>query len=754
MGAGVAFAIAVALTPVIRAVAAALQVVDRPGPRRAHAVSVPRLGGIAIFVAIAGGLLLPGVLGGSSLQLLRSNEWPLEGMLAGATVMLITGIVDDVVGLRPPIKLLAQLFAALLAVASGSGFVAVTNPLGEGIIELGWLGTFLSVAWIVAITNAFNLIDGLDGLAAGVGVIACITIALVAAVEGRADAILVASVIGGALLGFLLYNFHPATIFLGDCGSLVLGYTLSLLAIHGLQKGTTLIVVLVPLLTLGLPIHDTGVTIVRRYLIAGWAAVLRADQEHLHHRLMAIGMTHRAAVLTLYAAGAGLGLLALLMVFAHGAVKALLLAVAAATTWVAMRRLGYHARAAARDRSGTEVIFLHPHLGLGGAERLTVDAACELQARGYRVRLFVLTHDRQRGFAETCDGRLEVIELGSRRGGDSMRAIRTVLAMHRLAFAVARQPRRADIVICDLVPHVIPWLRALIDAPIIYYCHYPDVLLAPLERRGAYGWYRWPIDALELWGLQIADRVLVNSRFTEQQLRATFPSLQRRIEVVSPGAAPPAEEELAGPTSCGEPILLLSLNRFDPNKNLGLALRATAHLRELLEPDLFARVELVIAGGFDEQLPEQRANFAALQRLADELGLAGQVRFRRSISDGERCQLLRQSRVLLYTPVEEHFGLGPVEAMLAGRPVIAVDGGGVRETIVDDETGYLCQPQPEAFAARLAPLVRSAELAHRLGTTARTHALQRFTRARFGDQLDAVVRELIPLRAASDVAMR
>lgn len=340
LGAGTSFVLAVLLTPLARRLALDLGVVDSPGPRRPHSGPVPRLGGLALYAAMSGGLLAA-CSSASAAAMLVGYGWSIEAFLGGASVVLLAGVIDDARGLSPGVKLTVQIIAAGIAVVGGFGFDSVTNPLTGGPFILGGFGIVLSILWIVAITNAFNLIDGLDGLAAGVGLIACVTIVAIAQVEQRPDALMIAAVIGAALLGFLRYNFHPATIFLGDSGSLVLGYMLALLSIRGLQKGTTLVVVLVPLLTLGLPILDTSVTIVRRYLIAGWAAIFRADQEHLHHRLLALGMTHRRAVLTLYGVAAALGLCGFLVVFVNGWIKALLLAVAAGFTWSAIGRLGY-----------------------------------------------------------------------------------------------------------------------------------------------------------------------------------------------------------------------------------------------------------------------------------------------------------------------------------------------------------------------------------------------------------------------------
>lgn len=338
-----AAALTALLTPPVRAVARRLGAVDRGGARHVRG-GVPRLGGVALLLAGAGGLLLAQALGIGILDLLAAHGWRLEWLGAGALVMVVLGGVDDVRGIGPAGKLAGQTLAALIAVQGGFGFEAVTNPFTGGVIWLGALGGLLSVLWIVAISNAFNLIDGLDGLAAGTGLIAAATLFLVALSEGRPDAAAMAALLAGALVGFLRFNFAPATIFLGDAGSLLLGYLLSLLSIQSLAKGPTAVVVLVPILTLGLPILEAAVTIVRRVLVVGIASVFRADREHIHHRLLALGMTHRRAVLVLYGVGVAFGALALLATGSRALGNAAIVGGVALAAALALRRLGYRRR--------------------------------------------------------------------------------------------------------------------------------------------------------------------------------------------------------------------------------------------------------------------------------------------------------------------------------------------------------------------------------------------------------------------------
>lgn len=343
-----AAALALAVTPIIRALGARLGVVDEPGGRRAHQGRVPRLGGLAVLCAVLGALSLAALGRVAVFEVLEVHGWHLGWLVAGTLTVVAIGTIDDVCGLRPLLKLTVQTMAGVMAVAGGYGFSAITNPVTGGYIDLGAFGAPATVLWVVGITNAFNLIDGLDGLAAGVALITSATLFVVSLSEGRADAALVAITLAGALAGFLYFNFHPASIFLGDAGSLLLGYLLAVLSIQSLHKGATAVVILVPILALGFPILDTLVTLVRRLVVAGVAAVFRADQEHIHHRLLTSGMTHRRAVLLLYAVCVAFSVLAFLAVAVRGAGNAVLVALVTIGSCIAIRKLGYGKRGAPR----------------------------------------------------------------------------------------------------------------------------------------------------------------------------------------------------------------------------------------------------------------------------------------------------------------------------------------------------------------------------------------------------------------------
>jgi UDP-GlcNAc:undecaprenyl-phosphate GlcNAc-1-phosphate transferase len=326
--------LALLATPPVRALAVRLEAIDEPDPRRGHGRRVPRLGGLAVLAAGAGTLGVASLLG-RPLPLGGSPAW----LLAGVALVVATGVADDVHGLGPLVKLALETVAAGLALHGGYGFEGFTNPFTGGYVALGFAGGLGTVLWIVGVANAMNLIDGLDGLATGVGVIASAALLLIALAEGRPEAALLWAVLGGALAGFLVHNFPPASIFLGDTGSLLVGYLIAVLSIQSLEKGATAVVVLAPILALGLPIVDVALAVARRTVAAGLGGVLRGDREHIHDRLVRGGMTHRRAVLVLYGVCAALGALAFAAVVVQGPGNAVVVGAAVAVVWLGVRRL-------------------------------------------------------------------------------------------------------------------------------------------------------------------------------------------------------------------------------------------------------------------------------------------------------------------------------------------------------------------------------------------------------------------------------
>lgn len=388
------------------------------------------------------------------------------------------------------------------------------------------------------------------------------------------------------------------------------------------------------------------------------------------------------------------------------------------------------------------VAFVHPTLGLGGAERLVVDAALELTARGHAVAIHVATHDRAHAFPETVDGRLDVRVHGAflpTRIAGRLEAACTSARVLWVAAALARIGEPYDVVLADVVPYALPLLRALRasgrasrHSRLVYYCHYPDQLLAP-PRRGPYAAYRAPLDRLEVPSMNAADLILVNSRFTARALERLGGAAS---DVLYPGVDVATHARV--PDLRGDERTVLALGRFDRRKNLHLLVDAFAALRER-SPASFARASLVVAGALDPRQPEDARVATALEDHARRRRIADKVTLCASPREEERLALLARSLCVAHAAIDEHFGFVPVEAMAAGRPVVAVASGGPLETVRDGETGFLRPPTPEAFADALATLLDDPARARTLGRAARRHAAAHFSRSAFGDALESMV---------------
>ena len=297
-----ALAISFACTPAVRMLAIKIKAVDVPKDnRRMHKVPIPRMGGLAIFAGFLVSVLFFVPLG---------TEF--RSILIGALILVVLGIIDDIVALKPKTKFAGQIIAALIPALSGVSIHGIVNPFVPG--QYSTLGIFsipLTVIWIVGITNAVNFIDGLDGLACGVSAIATVTMFIIAVLFGETYIALMMAALAGACLGFLPYNMNPAKIFMGDTGSMFLGYILATVSIQGLFKFYAVISFAVPFILLGLPIFDTGFAIVRR-LLKGQSP-LQADRGHVHHRLIDLGFDQKQSVAILYAFSALMGLTAVIL---------------------------------------------------------------------------------------------------------------------------------------------------------------------------------------------------------------------------------------------------------------------------------------------------------------------------------------------------------------------------------------------------------------------------------------------------------
>lgn len=297
-----AFLISLLMTPYIKKVAFRVGAVDRPDERKVHSRIMPRMGGLAIFLAFTITILL-----------VEPMTKSIVGLLAGGALILLLGIADDIVGVSPRVKILGQILAAGVLVGFGVKISFLTNPFGGEMFKLPIAGVPLTIFWIVGVTNAVNLVDGLDGLAGGLAAIASLTLAVIGWSNDQMMIVVPAVVLSASICGFLKYNFHPAKIFMGDSGSLFLGYMLAGLSVYGLTKGAAVVSVFVPILILGIPIFDTLYAIVRRFI--NNQPIFEADKGHLHHRLLAIGLSHRQTVFVIYGISGLLGASAVMLTF-------------------------------------------------------------------------------------------------------------------------------------------------------------------------------------------------------------------------------------------------------------------------------------------------------------------------------------------------------------------------------------------------------------------------------------------------------
>ena len=293
-----AFVASVLFTPLVKRLAFRVGAVDRPNFRKVHARIMPRLGGLAIFLAFLVAFAFYRPDGGFD-----------KAMLLGALIIIITGVLDDMFEITAKAKLLGQLLAAGTVVIYGELQIEFINLPFGGHVEFGYFAIPLTILWIVGITNAINLIDGLDGLAAGVSTIALIALATMAVIMGNPFVAAIAAILAASTLGFLVFNFYPAKIFMGDTGALFLGFMISVLALLGF-KNITMVALIIPVIMLGVPISDTFFAIVRRIRMK--QPLSAPDKSHLHHCLLNVGFTHRQTVLIIYAIASMFGIAALI----------------------------------------------------------------------------------------------------------------------------------------------------------------------------------------------------------------------------------------------------------------------------------------------------------------------------------------------------------------------------------------------------------------------------------------------------------
>lgn len=409
--------------------------------------------------------------------------------------------------------------------------------------------------------------------------------------------------------------------------------------------------------------------------------------------------------------------------------------------------------------------FLHLDLGLGGAERLVVDAACSLKLRGHSVLVLTSHHDPNHAFEETMPSMGGLISKDIRCAGDWLprnccgKRFHLLFAILRMIYIAHkyRNTGQVDVLIIDQVSYVIPFARWLLprNTPILFYLHFPDKLLVQNRHEASVfkRMYRWVFDSLEEKTTCMADRIVVNSNFTLGVMSTAFPSLRvgsnatvlypcvdldqfDRAQVAAPSAQFAALlQDMQGKA------LVLSINRFERKKNLRLVVDAFSLVHEQ-----HPNARLVITGGYDERVQENVDYCNELKQLVEELELMDSVVFWVNCSQSEKRVLLDRCRVLVYTPADEHFGIVPIEAGAARKPCVCCNSGGPLETIVDGETGMLCEPTALQFAQAIEMFVNDAtsgaEMSQRFGRQARARVERMFSRVSFGENLEHICEEM------------
>lgn len=403
------------------------------------------------------------------------------------------------------------------------------------------------------------------------------------------------------------------------------------------------------------------------------------------------------------------------------------------------------------------IVFLHPDLGIGGAERLVVDAALALKTKGHRVSFVTSHHDKNHCFEETKDGTFSVTVVGDwipRHVAGRFHAAFAYLRMIFIAFYLALISNlKPDVIFCDQISACIPILKFGTRARVLFYCHFPDQLLTKRESV-LKQLYRRPLDWLEEKTTGMADIVLVNSHFTAKIFKETFTSLKSlETHTLYPSLNTEAFDEgkqtygryhikrdaFPSETTC----IFLSINRFERKKNLALAIHAMAELRDILSDEEWDSVHLAMAGGYDENLAENVEHFHELQDLLGKLDLCGKVSFFKSVSNTTKMALFKAASAIIYTPSNEHFGIVPLESMYMEKPVIAMKSGGPLETIDDETTGFLCDEDASSVAEAMLKFIKSPDLAKVMGSAGKERVKKHFSFQSFANTLNGMVLSIL-----------
>ncbi|GJQ79845.1 hypothetical protein Trydic_g23307 [Trypoxylus dichotomus] len=401
-----------------------------------------------------------------------------------------------------------------------------------------------------------------------------------------------------------------------------------------------------------------------------------------------------------------------------------------------------------------KVAFVHPDLGIGGAERLVLDIAIALSQQGMEVMFLTNHFDKTHAFEELKDGKYQVRVIGDWIPRSIFGVCQALCAYIRIIYLslvyifFLKRSEQVDVYIVDQIPMAVPFLKWT-NCKVIYYCHHPDLLASPpggfLKKI-----YRKPIDWLEMSGTRKSDVILVNSKYTAEVFSATFPQIKHELQILYPTISNAYQNtvkhterkeikniipELEG--NCSD-VFFLSINRFHPAKKLELAIQSMLSLQKQLSSNEFERVHLILAGGYDPNNPANAVYFNELVLLCQNENLTTKVTFLKSPSDKLKAELLVSCSALLYTPVNEHFGIVPLEAMAAGKPVIACNSGGPKETVEHNVTGFLCDPSGDSYSEFMVKLMDD-QVCLKMGLKGKERLEKLFTYKTFSDKIMNIV---------------
>ncbi len=333
----VSFIAVAALTPFLIKVGKKYNLIDESNRRKVHRGAIPRIGGVGITIGTLLPIIALSFVGNDPSHLFFDGPENALVVIGGGLAIALMGLFDDIFGVPAKIKLLFQFLLAGMAYYFGFSMAVLNTPLGP--LDMGFFAAPASILWIVGIINAFNLIDGLDGLSSGIAFFVSITLFIMSIYHVQMFPAIVSSCLAGAVAGFLIYNFNPAKIFMGDSGSMFIGYLLAIVSLKGASKGGTLVSILIPLMAMGVPILDTVMAFVRR--IIRNQSIFSADKQHIHHVLLSKGWTQRKVVTVLYGVSLVFALLAMLTIFMHDMERFLIFMVFIIIVVIFISKLGY-----------------------------------------------------------------------------------------------------------------------------------------------------------------------------------------------------------------------------------------------------------------------------------------------------------------------------------------------------------------------------------------------------------------------------